>query len=181
MTILVIAGGVVYWFQKNKNNTFNQVPSSNQPSTLQISTNDWQTYQNKDHGFELKLPKTWSVMPQDNGFWINPDIPGPRDSFYAPTKLSIQDNKENLSIPDWFLKNYPKNEADLNDFSPIKIDSSDAAMAWYHKNDSLKTYTYYIKKSDKIYVFSLMDIQEDLAKENEMMKTIVYSFKFIEK
>lgn len=172
LLILVIAGGTIYWFQKNKDIT----PDTN----LQISTNDWRAYQNKEYGFEIKLPKTWSVTAQNDGFLINPDIPGPRDSFYAPTQLSIWDNKENLSIPDWFLKNYPKNEKDLNNFSSINIDSSDTAMAWYHENDSLKTYTYYIKKGDKIYEFSLTDIQENLANENEMMKTIVSTFKFIE-
>jgi hypothetical protein len=179
--ILIIASGMVYLFSNNKNNVVIQESVLTQSDNGPSSFADWQVYQNKEYGFEIKLPKTWSVTVQDSGFFLNPDVPGPRDSFYAPIQMSIRENKENMSISNWFLKNYPKNKEDLKNFSTIRIDSNEDAMVWYHKNDSFKIYTYYIKNAEKIYEFSLADIQEDLVNENEMMKTIVSSFKIFAK
>ncbi|HBU06767.1 MAG TPA: hypothetical protein DEB09_01660 [Candidatus Magasanikbacteria bacterium] len=148
--------------------------------TDDITNVEWQTYKNTDYAFEISIPKTWSVIPQDSNFWLNPDVPGPRDSFYAPINLIVRENNDNLSIKDWFLKTWPQEKKGADNLTPLIINNSEEAKKRpldMGSND--KIYTYFIKKDNKIFEFGLMDAQEDITNANEMMRAIVNSFKFL--
>ena len=145
---------------------------------VSISRDDWQTYQNDQYGFKIQLPKTWSVVLQKNSFWLNPDVPGPRDSYYAPTALKVFDNKNKLPISEWFVQQFPKNKVDLVDFDTFRNDTGVLGMVWVHKKDKLKLAEYYFQKENKIFNFEIMDVQENFAKEEAMFNAIVNSFSF---
>ncbi len=167
--VLLLSICILYFLLQNKKQ--NQI-------NFEIDTTNWQVYTNDQYGFLIKVPQSWSVIEQGTSFWINPDVPGPRDSFYAPLSLLIIENSTKLSIVDWYLENYPQNQSDVKNFEMFKIDQGISATVGYLSNDQNKVPFYYVGKEDKIYVFSLMDLQDDLIKEKMMMKTIVESFKF---
>ena len=193
IVLALIGGGVVWYFKIQKQEPVNPpVTENNNPVEErenneltgevvsggdEIDTSDWLTYRNEEYGFELKYPQGWEIDIYSEA--IIRIIPNNiNDPYYAPIAISIRENKYLLEIRDWFIKNYPKNENDIINFSNININGAQA-LEWYREGASLPIYTYYISKDDIIFQFSLIDSQIDFKKMNNMMKTIIFTFNFI--
>lgn len=186
--LVLVISAVVFGLNKKpliepiiENTTPIETSTTTQKISSGINTSNWKTYTSEKGNFSISYPQNWNLELKENGFYIvSNDLRNAlKDPFWAAIDISIRENKDNLFIEDWYIKNYPKNIEDIRDFIKISIIGADEAVERQIKIYSPPSYNYYIKKGTKIYQFTLLDLQENIENENKMMKTIVNTFKFI--
>jgi hypothetical protein len=157
-----------------------QLPTLAEIDAIKIDQNGWQTYKNEKYGFEIRAPKDWTMtltasdksLLDGGSLQISQATYG---SFDIPIDLWAVKNNDNLSIKDWYLKSYPKDQGDVKNFVSINIPTSEEAVAYYQPGS---VYSYFIKKGDLIFGFNPMEVGSNVLDEEAMMKAIVFSFKF---
>jgi hypothetical protein len=193
LTIL-IAGGLVYWFQFKKIPELNKKIDDlqNQVNQLQEQskdeTADWETYENTKYGYSLKYPKDWFLY--DKGF-LNVET----KKYELPQKTVFIDDKEIEDIPSG--SDYPLAAVTINvedeefDFNEVKQDSSIAfstvevageeALKGISKkasdfDQSYGTY-YYINHNSKGYIISWPN-EDASGKHDSTYDKILETFQF---
>jgi hypothetical protein len=157
-----------------------------------IDKSDWQTYKNKQYGFEISAPKDWQFILNSpsgsmEGYGALEIRPSGNDDcndqFFAPLDVRVREDNNNLSLYDWMIKTYSigtsESEIGIKNLIRINIPTSDEAMATYiNFGPGTVIYSYDIKKGGKIFTFNSEDSCIDIKDEDAMMKAIVETIRF---
>jgi hypothetical protein len=161
--------------------TILQHPTLAEINAVKIDESDWQTYKNKQYGFEISAPKDWTIkLTASNGTLMSTlgslQIYSTNDNNIQseiPIDLSVEEDDKNLSIEDYYSGTGVKSE----NLIKINIPTSDEAVA-VRSQDSPVTYSYLVKKGKLIYEFDPMEWGSDILHGDAMMKAIVETFRF---
>lgn len=182
ITILAVLGYILFWPEKPVDN--GNVP----PDDTGIDTSDWQTYMNEEYGFEVKYPKTWTIVENLDSF-----IPV-FDAENQNIKLGfgIFNNQDMLTLDDWVekedffeLKQYEDPESYIahgltGQPETLKINDFEAIIYSGGASGGGKFETTLISKDDKVIViaYSLPPYSSEKNIENKF-KSIINSFNLI--
>ncbi len=167
---VILAGAVSAYFLGGFSRVFDCCHGE-QYDTANSPVADWKTYHNERHGFEFKYPNTFEVIPDTSG--MNPGmiyVLHPEDrNFYAKTdgpldgiSINIKENKERLSVTDWWYKYGPyaeeNNQMGLRpDSFPIeKMIVGDKEGIYIGGSEGILTNYLILAQGDKIFEINLM-------------------------
>ncbi|MDD5528065.1 MAG: hypothetical protein PHO56_03785 [Patescibacteria group bacterium] len=154
-------------------------PSFSEIDAVAIDKSNWQIYENKQYGFKISAPKTWSIILSaddgslENGGQLMIRPTNDNDPLNSPVALQVQ--IDNSSARDWLLKAVEQAATDHEKFIEISIPTSDGAFA---ETSVMGLYGYNIKKGDKVFGFGAMDVLSDIKNQDAMMKAIVETLRF---
>ena len=147
--------GLIYYFQVGRMPAVVQPPAH--VAKVDV-TKDWKTYTNGQYGFLLKYPSEWSVTSDhDSNGYYEVQWNGPDNSYL---NIHIDDNPQNLSIPDYY-----KNKDASKIFTLNVINN----QRFYAVSTSAEEF--YVANNSNIYVI-------DLNTESNITKPILSTFKF---
>jgi len=154
---------------------------ANDNNISEIDISDWETYQNEEFGFEVKYPEDWNVSVEEYEPRWHETVLGrivisgsAKDYFYAPLSITIRSNEEELSIKEWFQRNYSKD--DSSKLQEVKFNEIEG-MRFSKRSNSIGSF--YFSNEDKIYNISALDSQENIENQMRMTNQLLSTFKFI--
>ena len=113
----LVGGASLFYGWQIKKQTVNPPNNSVVQKTEEpMDTTDWQTYQNKAFGFELRYPKGWELKEEAARVYLF--------AFPCQTNCSVEssdislamiDNKELLSAKDWLKQNASSTDQETNE------------------------------------------------------------------
>jgi len=160
--------------------TISRHPTLTEIDSVKIDKGDWQTYKNKQYGFEISAPKSWTIrltasdgsMIDGGSLQISPTTNSQSD---IPVDIFINNVGKNSSIRDWVAKKY----LGADSLTKINVPTSDESAAFFSPvGNSGAIYSYFVKKGEIIYEFDPMEWGSDLLYGDAQMNAIVESFRF---
>jgi len=140
-----------------------------QPPIQQDETANWQTYRNEEYGFEVRYPGAW-VLAFDNTDMTGLEEPETNIIF----GISYFENKEKLTLNQWLKADVSSEPATVQTF--IEFNDVGGVRAVQHE----LTGSVYLIHDDMVFMFSNGISFERRVIDEDIVKTILSTFKFIE-
>lgn len=136
----------------------------------------WKTYTDKTKLFSIYYPTEWNVSESGSTTILTPDPPCTTcTNLPSGIRISIIDNKDNLSAKDYVTKNVVTSSGSISKDQPGFFENIDAILVEGQTSEGTSGPTTYIRDGNKMIVLASNGLGNDI-----LVGQIFYTFMFLE-